>query len=382
VIFISIFKAIAVLGTLCGLGYYALCLWSSRWFFRKRRTAAETTFTPPVSILKPLCGADPHAYESLRSHCIQDYPEYEIIFGVSDPDDVAVPIVRRLMKEFPSRNIQLVVCSRSLGSNYKVSNLIQMYSNAAHNYVLVNDSDICVHSGYLRDVMHEFADRQVGMVTSLYRGIAGGTRGSRLEALGISTDFIPGVLTARQLESGIRFALGSTLAFDRKALESIGNFECVADYLGDDYELGRRISGAGYVVALTRCVVEHYLPGYSMKAYLAHQLRWGRSTRDSRPKGYAGLVLTFTVPWAMLCVVLAPAALWAWGLFSASLVLRYAVAFTVGIGVLNDRQLLRDFWLIPVRDLIAVGIWAASFTGRRIVWRGNEFTLENGKLRP
>jgi ceramide glucosyltransferase len=375
-------KIITALGTLCGMGYYILSLWSARWFLRKRRSSMNTTFKPAVSILKPLCGADPHAYESLRSHCVQDYPEYEIIFGVSDPEDVAIPLVHRLMKEFPSLKIQLVLCSKSLGSNYKISNLIQMYPHAGHDYALVNDSDICVEPDYLQQVMTEFENDRVGMVTCLYRGIPGSTLGSKLEGIGISTDFIPGVLTARQVENGIHFALGSTLAFRRQALESIGGFDSVADYLGDDYELGKRIADAGDGVGLARCVVDHYLPDYSVSQYLAHQLRWNRSTRDSRPKGYLGLILTFGLPWAIACVVTAPEAQWSWLLLAATAGLRYALAFVVGVGILKDRELLTQSWLVPIRDLIAVGVWAASFTGRRIVWRGNAFTLENGKLRP
>jgi ceramide glucosyltransferase len=379
---VSILRTIAFLGTLCGLAYYILCIWGARWFFRRARTAGSPAqFRPPVSILKPLCGADPNAYESFRSHCVQEYPDFEIIFGVSDPEDAAIPIVRQLMNEFPQRKIQLVLCSKFLGSNYKVSNLIQMLPMASHRFILVNDSDICVRWDYLQRVMQEFSDGRIGMVTSLYRGIAANTIGSKLESLGISTDFIPGVLSARQIEGGIHFGLGSTLAFRREALESIGGFESVADYLGDDYELGRRVAGTKYSVALAQCVVDHYLPDYSLRDYLRHQLRWARGTRNSRPRGYTGLFLTFGLPWAILAVLAAPGAAWAWSLLGLTLVARYAVAVTVGIGVLGDRRLLRYFWLIPLRDLIGVGIWLASFAGRRVVWRGNQFTLENGKLR-
>jgi len=378
---IAILKTIAVMGTLCGLGYYVLCLIAALSFFHKRKSSGRSGSTPAVSILKPLCGADPHAYESLRSHLVQDYPEFEIIFGVSDPADVAIPIVHRLIEEFPQRRIELVVCTKLLGANYKVSNLIQMLPHARLDYVLVNDSDICVATDYLRQVMQEFHDDKVGMVTCLYRGIAGNTLGARLEALGISTDFIPGVLSARQVE-GIRFALGSTLAIRQKALASIGGFESVADYLGDDYELGRRIADAGYTVALANCVVDHHLPDYSFADYWRHQLRWGRSIRASRAKGYASLVLTFALPWALAGVVAARFEPWALWLLALTLIVRLAIAFVVGVGILKDREVLRHSWLIPVRDLIAVAIWIASLAGRTIVWRGNQFTLENGKLRP
>jgi ceramide glucosyltransferase len=379
---ILIIKTAAVLGALSSLGYYAVSLWASRWFFQKSRSAKPGHFTPSVSILKPLCGADPNAYESLRSHCTQDYPDYEIVFGVNDPEDAAIPIVERLIREFPERRIQLVVCRKVLGSNYKISNLIQMSPLATHEYLLVNDSDIAVHPRYLRDVMNEFEHSRTGMTTCLYRGVAGQTLGARLEALGISTDFIPGVLTARQVEGGIHFALGSTLAFRREALNAAGGFESVVDYLGDDYELGKRIADAGWTIAIAPCVVEHYLPDYSFRDYIRHQLRWNRNIRDSRPKGFIGLVLTFGLPWAILAVVAAPHSPWVWGLFGVTLAARFALAFVVGTGVLHDRRLLSDFWLVPIRDLIAVALWAGSLTGRTIVWRGNQFALENGKLRP
>ena len=377
----SILRTAAALATLSSIAYYLLCLWSTRWFFLKRASARYDGLQPAVSILKPLCGADPNSYDSLRSHCVQEYREFEIIFGVSDPEDVVIPIVRRLMQEFPQHKMQLVICPKLLGSNYKVSNLIQMFPHATHDYVLVNDSDIHVAPQYLRDVMAEFQDDRVGMVTCVYRGVAGSSLGSKLEALGISSDFMAGVFSARQLEGGLNFALGSTLAFRRKSLVAIGGFESVADYLGDDYELGKRVANDGSKVALATCVVDHYLPNYSFAEYLRHQLRWARSVLHSRPRGYAGLFLTFGLVWAILSVFAAGGAAWSWYLLTLTVALRLAVAFTVGAGILRDQQVVKNFWLIPARDVIALGIWAVSFTGRRVVWRGNEFTLENGKLR-
>jgi ceramide glucosyltransferase len=256
-----------------------------------------------------------------------------------------------------------------------------MFPHAVHGYVLVNDSDICVNPQYLQDVMNEFQNDRVGMVTCVYRGIPASSLGSKLEALGIAADFIPGVFTARQLEGGLHFALGSTLAFDRQALMLIGGFESVADYLGDDYELGKRVANTGLKVALAKCVVDHHLPNYSLGEYWRHQVRWARGVFHSRPRGYAGLVLTFGLVWAILTVFAVAGAAWSWYLLALTLALRFAVALTIGVGILRDQQVLTNFWLIPARDVIGFGVWAASFTGRRVVWRGNQFTLENGKLR-
>jgi len=380
---VRVLQIVSVVGCASSVFYYLLCLWSASTFLRERKAAlarSTGTSTPPVSILKPLKGIDPEIYESFRSHCLQDYPEYEIIFGVSDPQDAAVASVEKLQREFPQRAIRLIVCPEILGANVKVSNLQQMVSAARYEYLIVNDSDIRVERGYLRRVLAPLADAHVGMVTCLYRGIASKTLGSRLEALGIATDFCAGVLAARQLEGGIRFGLGSTLAFRRGDLEKMGGFRAIVDYLADDYELGKRIADLGRSVTLSEVVVETHLPEYDMHAFMAHQLRWGRGVRDSRAGGYFGLVSTFGLMWSVLLAISAYAVPWTWAVIAATLVLRFLVAFVVGGSVLGDRQVLRFCWLIPLRDLIAVGVWVASFAGHTVTWRGDRFLLSNGKL--
>lgn len=335
---------------------------------------------PPISILKPLKGTDPEIYESFRSHCRQEYPDYEIIFGVSDPNDPAIESVSALQREFPERRIQLVVSPEILGANVKVSNLAQMLTEARNDYLIVNDSDIRVEPDYLRRVTALLADSHVGMVTCLYRGVSAATLGSRLEALGISTDFCAGVLAARQLEGGIRFGLGSTLAFRRAELEKIGGFHSIVNHLADDYELGKRIAALGLAVELSDVVVETYLPAYRLRDFFAHQLRWARGVRDARAGGYVGLAFTFGILWALLAVVASAGALWSWGTLGLTLFLRLAVALLVGSSVLRDPQVLKYAWLIPLRDLIAVGIWVASLGGHTVTWRGDQFHLKDGKL--
>jgi ceramide glucosyltransferase len=366
---------------LCGMGFYILCLWSARTFL-KDSGRQRVKFTPAVTILKPLRGVDPQMYESFRSHCVQNYPEYEIIFGVSEPEDPAVEAVHQLMKEFPQARIQLVVCREVLGNNRKVSNLVQMAAFARYDHLLINDSDIYVAPDYLERVMAPFASPHVGMVTCPYRGIAASTLGSKLESLGISTEFIAGVMVARQIEDGIHFALGSTLAMSRKALEAIGGLRPLVDYLADDFELGNRISRAGYQVVLADVVVETHLPAYSLVHFFEHQLRWARSTRDSRRAGYIGLLLTFGLPWAMLTVLLARGTTWSWILLGAAMALRVAVAMAVGLGVVHDRAVLSNLWLLPLRDVVAFWVWFASFADNKVHWRGDIFILENGKIRP
>jgi ceramide glucosyltransferase len=222
----------------------------------------------------------------------------------------------------------------------------------------------------------------VGLVTAPYRGQAHGTLGSKLEALGISTDFFPGVLVALKLDGEIRFGLGSTLAVSRVALDAIGGFTPLVDSLADDYELGHRIARGGFAVALSREIVDTSVPAYDLSGYLAHQLRWARGIRDSRKAGYLGLIFTFGLPWAILNAVASGFALESLALLSMACLARVTVALAVGVGILGDRQVLRDLWLLPVRDLAALGVWVWSFAGNTVTWRGQRFTLENGNLKP
>jgi ceramide glucosyltransferase len=372
---------VAVFGIVSSSLYYLLCLWGALRFLSEKKTTFQSWEAwPPISILKPLKGTDPEIYECFRSHCLQQYPEYEIIFGVSDANDPAIEGVKSLQLEFPDRRIRLVVSPDILGANVKVSNLAQMLPEARYEHLIVNDSDIRVEPDYLRRVIAPLSNPRVGMVTCLYRGIAARTLGSRLEALGISTDFCAGVLAARQIESGIRFGLGSTLAFRRAELERIGGFNSIVNHLADDYELGNRIADLGFTVELSDVVVETYLPAYNLRSFFMHQLRWARGVRDARAGGYFGLAFTFGILWALLAVAAGGTKVWSWGLLASTLLLRFAVAAVVGGKVLRDRQVLKNCWLIPLRDLIAVGVWIVSLGGHTVTWRGDRFSLKNGKL--
>jgi len=377
--------AVSAIGTLCSLSFYFLSTLSLASFLshsRKkiRQTAFPENQLPPISILKPLKGVDPEIWESFCSHSEQDYPEFELIFGVSDSRDPAIDVVHKLQTKYPNLSIKLMVCDQVLGTNIKVSNLAQMLPAARHQFLLVNDSDIRVAPDYLRNVVMPLADDSVGLVTCLYRGIASPTIGSKLEALGISTDFVPGVLSARFLERGLHFGLGSTLAFRRSDLQAIGGFETLLNYLADDYELGHRIAALGKQVELSATIVSTFLPAYSLRQFLQHQLRWSRTIRDARRWGYAGLLFTFGLPWTLLTLLAAGGAPWAWALFAMMLAVRLAVGFVSAILVLNDQQFFRYAYLLPLRDLLAPCIWVASFMGRRIHWRGEVFDLKDGRL--
>ena len=375
-------SALSVL-TLCGIGFCIVSIWSARRFRQSVSRQAQTGFAPAVSILKPVKGADADSYEAFRSHCVQDYSgEYQIIFGVNDSADPAVPLVQKLIAEFPSRDIRLVICAEVFGNNRKVSNLIHLLREAKYEFVLVNDGDIHVSREYLSSVMSSFSSPDVGMVSCLYRGRPSDTLASQLEALAISTDFAAGVLTAWFMEGGLRFGLGSTLAMGRSVLEKIGGFEAVVDYLADDYELGKRISDTGCKVELAPRIVETSIPSYSFRQFWEHQLRWARTMRISRPSGYRGLALTYPLPWSIALVLLAPGEWWSWVLFMAAAVARMFTAVGIGWLTLRDRFLFRDLWLLPVRDVLALATWIWSYAGNSITWRGEQFRLKDGRMLP
>jgi ceramide glucosyltransferase len=383
-IWIEVFTALL---TLAGLAYLLLALWGARDFNHYwRRRGLATVYTPDVSILKPVKGVDPQMYAGLVSHCQQQYAgRSEILFGVGSLDDPAVAEIKRLQAEFPNIVIRIVDCPERLGTSGKVSNLIQMLRAASYEYVLINDSDIRVSPNYLTRVMASFADRNVGLVTAPYIGRTatsrpGLTLWSRLEALGISTDFMPGVLTARKLEGGIHFGLGSTLATSKTALAKAGGLESLVECLADDYEMGARIAAAGYRIELSLEVVETTIPAYTFSGFRDHQLRWARTVRDSRKLGYLGLAITYALPWAVMTCIASGFDLWSFTLLSVVLLARISVALAVGVGVLRDGQVLRDLWLLPLRDFFGLAFWLWSFAGDTIVWRGERFHLRDGRL--
>jgi ceramide glucosyltransferase len=376
--------------TIAGMGYFLAALIAARIFLSARR-APLPAFAPGVSILKSLKGLDPGMIDAFRSHCRQSYSgDYELLFGVSSLSDPATVAVKQLQAEFPLLSIKLVECPQRLGTNGKVSSLVQLIPHARHAFLLINDSDITVSPLYLAQVMACFAPQpepnansapEVGLVTTLYRGRAHHTLASTLEALGIATDFQAGVLLSKWIEGGLHYGLGSTLAVSRKSLEKGGGLEVLVDHLADDYELGARISAAGYRVTLSPEVVETNIAAYGFRGFLDHQLRWARTVRDARPWGYAGLIFTHGLCWALLNVLASGASLLSLWLLGLSFCLRLALAMTVGAEVLSDRQVLPNLWLLPLRDLVAMGVWVAGFAGNSIVWRGERFLLKDGKLR-
>ncbi|HWQ53200.1 MAG TPA: bacteriohopanetetrol glucosamine biosynthesis glycosyltransferase HpnI [Bryobacteraceae bacterium] len=361
----------AALAAAAGIYYLLVLVAALLW----RRTDTSSAPLPPISILKPVHGRDPRFYDAIRSHAIQNYPEFELLFAVHRDDDPALEDIRRLQQEFPHLHIRAMVAGRKT-PNGKVGLMAELARAARYPVLLVNDSDIRVPEGYLRTVVAGLAGPRTGLVTCLYRA-ASASPAARWEAIGIATEFAPSVLLAR-LIGVVEFALGSTMAFRADLLRKIGGFEAIADYLADDYQLGRRITAAGYRVAFAPAVVETDLGVQTWTGIWRHQLRWSRTIRVSRPGGYFGYAVTHATMWSLLA-----AAAGAWQLGAAVLALRVVAGVAVGAGVLGDRALLWHWPLIPFRDLWGFAVWLAGLGGSTVEWRGQRLRLSrDGKIRP
>ena len=369
-------QALPFLITAPALAYAALTLYCGRSFFAQKRELPQ--FTPAVSILKPVKGVDGDSFDNFASFCRQDYPQYQIVFAAASPADPVIPVIERLIAAYPEVDITMVVDGSIHGANYKVCNLMHAHAEAKHPLIIVCDSDIRVGERYLREVCAPFADPEVGLVTSPYRSSQVRGVGCAIEALGFCAEMMPNVMTALKLE-GLTFALGASMAVRKEALDRIGGFGALVDYLADDYQLGNMIHRAGYRLELSPHFVESVMRGdETLSEVLARQLRWGRTMRVSRPGGYLASGITLPFPAALLALLVSgfsPA-----GAAAAALLylVRSAVAVTYSRTLVRDRLLPRWLWLLPIRDALSFGVWALSLIGNRVRWRGDLFRLDRG----
>jgi len=340
-----------------------------------RRREPSQSWSPPISILKPVHGLDDGFYDAIRSHAEQDYPAFEILFGLNDPADASATVIDRLQADFPGVPVERWLATTP-SPNAKVGVLMELSQRARHPVLLVNDSDIRVPPDYLRHIVAPLEDPGVGLVTCIYRATATSLPG-RFEALGIATDFAPSTLVAPYV--GVReFGLGSTLLFRAADLARIGGFTAIADYLADDYQLARRLTRIGLRVHLSRVVVESGLQAQSWGEVWRHQVRWCRTIRISRLDGFLGLPVTFASLWA-----LAAALAGQWWAAAGLLLLRYGSALVTGLAVLRCPTTARLWPLVPVRDLFGVAVWAAAFFGREVQWRDKRLRLlPGGRITP
>jgi ceramide glucosyltransferase len=342
--------------------YQVLAIFACLYHLKRRNPFRSEV--PAVSILKPVHGAEPVAF---NSHALIEHLRFEILFGVHSLDDSAVPQIRRLQQEFPGVDIRLIEC-KTVAPNAKVGSLIDLAREAKYPVLVVNDGDIRVPRDYLRRITAPLGDSRIGLVTCLYRASATSFP-ARFEALGIATDFVPSVLVAPF--AGVNeFGLGSTLCFRAEDLRRIGGFEAVANYIADDYQIGKRLSQAGYKVYLSEVSVETHLGAASWRDVWNHQLRWARTIRVSRAGGYVGLPITNATLWAMV------AAVYGWYPIAMGLLaLRFTSGLLAGAGVLRDAVTARICWLIPLRDAFGLAVWAAGLFGRNVSWRGQRLRL-------
>ena len=354
------------------LAVIAVLVWQMRRMPKESRSRL-----PPLTILKPLCGAEPSLYENLRSFCEQDYPEFQIVFGVLDPSDAALSVLERLVAEFPSLPIDVVINSQLHGGNRKTSNLINLLVQARHDVLVMADSDARVGPDYLKTVSAPLLDREVGLVTCIFRGIAIPRLWSRLGAMYINEWYMPSVLLAR-LFGHQGYVSGQTICLRRETLQAIGGLQAIADHLADDHQLGERVRGLGL-----RIVLSHYLPTVehheaSFHSLHRHELRWMSTIRILRPRSFRLIFFTFSLPLAALGIVLNAAdpvfSTAAWALFEFTVVARLTLYGAYRLR--DDRSLLSDLWLVPVRDLLICWVWWRSFFTSRVTWRGREFDVD------
>jgi ceramide glucosyltransferase len=363
--------------------YYFLSLFSSWRYFLSRENAvnAHSTYTPPVSILKPVRGLDPDAYENFASFCKQDYPAYEILFCVGDASDPVVPVVQKLAMDFPEHDIRLLYGSGRDATNDKVAKLARLTQEARYDTLVINDSDVRAESNYLRKVVAPLANPKVGAVTCFYVPTHETSLVQRLQSVGMLSDFYPGILVAWLLD-GIKFALGPTIATTRDRIKGFGGFEAIENRPGDDLLVGRLIAEQGYEVKLLRYWIDTVADFHSMRDLVLKRLRWMTVMRHMRPWGHIGLLFTLGLPWAILAGLVAHSAGVGLVYLGIYLLMRIAMTWLIGSWGLKQPFHLRYLLLIPVWDALAVGIWVRSFTRKTISWRNHEYYIRDGELVP
>jgi len=348
--------------------YSALSVLAARNYLRQPRRRSSLL---PVSILKPLAGADWGLEDNLRSFFQQDYPEFEVLMAVRTPDDAAAPVVRKVQAAYPRVRSRLIVTGEPPYPNAKVFSLDRMMDAAGHDLLVMADSDVRVAPDMLATVTPEFEDPDVGLTTCPYKAVPGPSFWSTIEAIGMNTEFLGGVLTARMLD-GMKFALGPTICARKEVLRQIGGFGRLKDYLAEDFVMGQLVAQAGWRVLLSRYAIEHHIGSQPFRINFSHRIRWCRSTRRSRPWGYVGQLFTYPLPLALMLWAVRPS--W-WPAAAIALLMRALSAHATAWDVLRDPLTGRLWWLVPVQDVVSFAMWVAGFFGNTIHWRGRRYEL-------
>ncbi|PYU84408.1 MAG: ceramide glucosyltransferase [Acidobacteria bacterium] len=380
---ITALRFLILIPSLGPLIYYCLAFYAGVDYFRRLRKLppVDRSFTPPVSILKPVRGMDHEGDENFASFCRLDYTDYEILFAVADASDPVIPVIEKLQTNYPKKAIRLIVGVEQLGITRKTNSLVRLVREAKHELLVINDSDVRVEEDYLRDVVAPFADPNVGCVTAFFRGMTEGGFAADVDAVGVPTDSAANTLVARTFGS-MDFALGWTMATTKTRLAEIGGFESLVNHHSDDFALGNEIFKRGYRIELTRKPVWMVFPRETLRDFLQHELRWSILLRNLRPAGYAAMSMTFGLPWALLVALVAPSYSIALSYFAAYLVLRLAVAWSIGVWGLGDPVVRRKIWLVPVRDALNFCVYLASFFSNTVRWRGIPYHVRGRSFVP
>jgi ceramide glucosyltransferase len=355
--------------SLCGALFAVLATWATGRFLRL--PATRPSAWPSVTVLRPLHGDEPELYENLVSLCDQDYPgPVRIVLGVQDPADPALGAARRLHAEHPDRDIVLVVDPTPHGANRKIGNVINMSARITGQIIVLSDSDVRLPRDGLAAIVAALEAPGAGLVHCLYRGRAIDSRWSILATQDSNTRFIPSVVVGDAL--GAHPCLGPTMALTASVLDKVGGFAYLADFLADDFELGREVRRLGYRIVCPRIVIDHVFPERSARQMLVHELRWARTVRLVQPAGYLGSVITHFLALAMIGAVLAGGAGWSLALLAALLLVRLGQAHWANRTLRAEGRAL---WLIPVRDLISFAVFVAAHLGARVEWRGHRMVV-------
>ena len=361
--------------------YYLIAIYSSWRYFNQPVKVPDAEFHPPVSNLKPIRGLDPEAFENLSSFCRQDYPDYEIVFCIDSDDAAVISVIDRLKASFPQRRIRVLYGSGRVATNDKVAKLARLVDEAAHEVVVISDSDVRVRPDYLRQVTAPLRDPKIGAVTCFYTPTAIDTFIDHLQTAGMTSDFYAGVLVAWQLD-GIKFALGTTIATTRAKLAGFGGYASIENQPADDLLVGRLIAEQGYEVVLLPYVIETVPDYHSMRALFLKRLRWLVVMRHVRPAGHLGLLLTQALPWSIAAVMVHPSEIVALAYLGTYCFLRVTMTWVIGVHGLKQPRFWKQMPLIPLWDALAFFIWLVSFSRKSIRWRGADYYIREGKLVP
>ncbi|MCP4365490.1 MAG: glycosyltransferase [Planctomycetes bacterium] len=354
--------------------YYFFSLFCTMHFFRKKLPGGD--YLPPVTVLKPLNGLENGIYENLLSHLNQDYPSFQMVFGVHHDDDPVIPTVKRLMGEFPEKKIELVVSREVVGPNMKVCNLNNMYFRAENDVIVINDSDTRVGPDYLRRIVSELEDPDVGAATCVYKVRNSSGFGAAIGAFFVNCDFLPSALVAYAL--GMSFGFGVTIAIKRRALEEIDAFHSLADYIAEDYQMGQRLVSAGYKLRVSNYVVLTEMQKSGFWDQVWHLLRWVSTIRVCRPKGYFFRIFTMGMPFSVLLLIVSNFSGFAITVFFSHMFARYLTAIVIDVKYLEetgDRSLL---FFLPMFDLVIFVVWCCGLFMNKVTWGGHTFLLHEG----